>query len=103
MTDPVSSNEEPQRKRRVRYKGKNPRRFDEKYKEHDPGRYPDDAAKILLAGKTLAGSHRPICVKEILEILEPRPGKIALDATLGYGGHAREILERITPGGCLWG
>ena len=91
------------RKRRVRYKGKNPRHFDEKYKEHAPERYPDDVARIIQGGKTPAGTHRPICVQEILQILEPHPGQVVLDATLGYGGHTRELLERIIPGGCLWG
>jgi len=93
----------PLKKRRIRYKGKNPRRFDEKYKEHDPERYPDDIVKIISAGKTPAGMHRPICVKEILQVLDPRPGQTVLDATLGYGGHARELLEHINPGGTLWG
>ena len=103
MTDPVSSNEVPRGKRRVRYKGKNPRRFDEKYKELNPEQYAADVAKVIQSGKTPAGTHRPICVQEILEVLDPHPGQIALDATLGYGGHARKLLERITPGGCLWG
>jgi 16S rRNA (cytosine1402-N4)-methyltransferase len=103
MTEPVSDSERSPRKRRVRYKGKNPRRFDEKYKEHDPEHYVDDVARIIQSGKTPAGMHRPICVAEILEVLDPRPGQTALDATLGYGGHARALLGRITPGGCLWG
>ncbi len=96
-------NESPLRKRRVRYKGKNPRRFDEKYKELNPEQYADDVAKVIRSGKTPAGMHRPICVREVLEALDPRPGHVVLDATLGYGGHARALLERIMPGGCLWG
>jgi 16S rRNA (cytosine1402-N4)-methyltransferase len=100
--DPAINNNTPVKKRRVRYAGKNPRRFDQKYKEQDPERYADDVAKIIKTGKTPAGSHRPICVQEILQILDPKPGQTALDATLGYGGHARELLNRITPGGCLW-
>ena len=89
--------------RRVRYRGKHPRRFEEKYKELDPERYAEDVAKVLRSGKTPAGTHRPIMVSEILEVLRPRPGHIVLDATLGYGGHARSLLEHIVPGGCLWG
>jgi 16S rRNA (cytosine1402-N4)-methyltransferase len=42
-------------------------------------------------------------VPEILEVLAPHPGDIAIDCTLGYGGHAREILRRILPGGRLLG
>jgi 16S rRNA (cytosine1402-N4)-methyltransferase len=85
----------------VRYAGRNPRRFEEKYKEHGS----DDAtiAKVLASGKTPAGTHRPIMVAEILEVLAPKPGDIAADCTLGYGGHAQEILKRISPGGKLFG
>ena len=90
-------------RRRPRYSGKNPRRFEEKYKEHNPDRYAVTVAKVLAAGKTPAGMHRPIMVSEILEVLAPAPGEIAADCTLGYGGHAREILARIQPGGRLIG
>ncbi|MFZ1217982.1 MAG: 16S rRNA (cytosine(1402)-N(4))-methyltransferase RsmH [Chthoniobacterales bacterium] len=90
-------------RRRVRYRGKNPRRFEEKYKERDPSRYPDTVASVVASGKTPAGSHRPIMVAEVLEVLAPKPGEIAVDATLGYGGHAREILPCLHPGGRLLG
>jgi 16S rRNA (cytosine1402-N4)-methyltransferase len=89
--------------RRPRYRGKNPRRFEEKYKERDPQRYRETIAKVLASGKTPAGTHRPVMVEEILEVLAPRPGEIAVDCTLGYGGHAQQILGRITPGGRLFG
>jgi len=90
-------------RRRVRYSGKNPRRFEEKYKERDPQRYGETVAKVLASGKTPAGTHRPIMVAEILEALAPRPGELAVDCTLGYGGHAQEILARLQPGGRLIG
>jgi 16S rRNA (cytosine1402-N4)-methyltransferase len=90
-------------RRRVRYSGKNPRRFEEKYKERDPQRYADTVAKVLASGKTPAGTHRPVMVAEILEALAPKPGELAVDCTLGYGGHAREILARLQPGGRLLG
>jgi 16S rRNA (cytosine1402-N4)-methyltransferase len=90
-------------KRRPRYSGKNPRRFEEKYKERDPQRYTETVAKVLASGKTPAGTHRPIMVAEILEVLAPKPGEVAVDCTLGYGGHAQEILSRIQPGGKLIG
>jgi 16S rRNA (cytosine1402-N4)-methyltransferase len=89
--------------RRVRYRGKNPRRFEEKYKEHAPERYSDTIAKVLASGKTPAGSHRPIMVAEVLDALAPQPGEIAVDCTFGYGGHAREILPLLRPGGRLLG
>ncbi|MDB6121193.1 MAG: rsmH 1 [Pedosphaera sp.] len=93
----------PQHKRRVRYRGTHPRRFAEKYKELNPERYAHDVQKVIESGKTPAGSHRPICVREILEILAPKPGETAVDATLGYGGHASEIVRALQPGGRLVG
>ena len=100
MTDEPAAERPP---RRVRYRGKNPRAFAEKYKEHQPARYGETVAKVLAAGKTPAGSHRPIMVAEILAALAPQPGQIAVDATLGYGGHAQEILPRLQPSGRLIG
>ncbi len=88
-------------KRRVRYAGKNPRRFEDKYKEH--GSDAATLARVIAAGKTPAGTHRPIMVAEILAALAPQPGDLAVDGTLGYGGHAQELLARITPGGKLLG
>ncbi|CAN5555381.1 16S rRNA (cytosine(1402)-N(4))-methyltransferase RsmH [soil metagenome] len=93
----------PPHRRRVRYKGKNPRRFEEKYKELSPEKYPDAVARVLASGKTPAGTHRPIMVGEILEMLNPQPGQIAVDCTLGYGGHSLEMLARLQPGGRLIG
>jgi 16S rRNA (cytosine1402-N4)-methyltransferase len=90
-------------KRRPRYSGKNPRRFEEKYKEHDSLRYAETVSRVIASGKTPAGMHRPIMVAEILEILAPKPGEVAVDCTLGYGGHAEEILPRLQPGGKLIG
>jgi 16S rRNA (cytosine1402-N4)-methyltransferase len=88
-------------RRRPRYPGKNPVRFEHKYKELDPQHHPDTVAKVLAAGKTPAGSHVPIMVAEILEVLRPNPGDFAVDCTLGHGGHAQAILERIAPQGHL--
>src|SRR4051812_15445293 len=97
MSDPLPH------RRRPRYRGTHPRRFDEKYKEHNPERYRGTVAKVLASGKTPAGTHRPIMVAEILQTLAPRAGEVAVDCTLGYGGHAREILPRLLPGGRLLG
>lgn len=93
---------EPPHRRRVRYAGKNPRKFSEKYKELHPEQYSGQIQKLIDQGRTPAGAHRPICVDEILEILHPSPGEIGLDATLGFGGHATEFLKRIVPGGRLF-
>jgi 16S rRNA (cytosine1402-N4)-methyltransferase len=89
--------------RRKRYRGTHPRAFSEKYKEQRPEEYPEDVERVIARGDTPAGSHRPICVKEILEVLKPGPGETAVDATLGYGGHARELLKALLPGGRLFG
>jgi 16S rRNA (cytosine1402-N4)-methyltransferase len=97
------ADETPRPPRRARYRGANPRRFQDKYKERDPARYQDEQAKVRARGQTPAGTHLPICVAEILEVLDPRPGEVGLDATLGYGGHAQELLARLTPGGRLYG
>lgn len=90
-------------KRRPRYRGTHPRRFEEKYKELNPERYADTVEKVKASGKTPAGSHRSIMVAEILEVLAPQPGDIAVDATLGYGGHTQKILPHLQPGGRLLG
>jgi 16S rRNA (cytosine1402-N4)-methyltransferase len=87
--------------RRKRYAGKNPRRFEDKYKEH--GGNAATIEKVLASGKTPAGTHRPIMVAEILHVLTPQPGDVAVDCTLGYGGHAQELLPKILPGGKLLG
>ena len=87
----------------MRYSGKNPRRFEDKYKEANPERFAETIAKVIASGKTPAGTHRPIMVAEILKVLAPRPGELAADCTLGYGGHAQEILKAISPGGKLLG
>jgi 16S rRNA (cytosine1402-N4)-methyltransferase len=42
-------------------------------------------------------------VREILEVLAPKPGDLVVDCTLGYGGHARELLTAIQPDGRLIG
>jgi len=94
---------DPPRQRRVRYQGTHPRRFQEKYKELDPEQHADELEKVLARGHTPAGTHRSIMVQEILAALALRPGEVVLDATLGYGGHAKEILPRLLPGGHLHG
>src|SRR5262245_126435 len=88
-------------KRRPRYRGTHPRHFAEKYKEHAPERYTADVDKVIARGQTPAGSHRPIMVDEILYVLRPKPGDLAVDCTLGHGGHAVRLLSAIRPGGQL--
>jgi len=47
--------------------------------------------------------HVPVLLKESIDLLQPRPGAVFIDATLGMAGHAFAILERIQPGGLLIG
>ena len=93
---------EQEHKRRVRYTGTHPRNYQEKYKELNPEKYQSDVDKIIRSGKTPAGMHIPIMVNEILEVLQIQPGQIGYDATLGYGGHTRKMLERLQGQGHLY-
>ena len=90
-------------KRRVRYKGTHPRRFEEKYKELNPEKYADTIEHVIQKGGTPAGMHISIMVKEILDFLQIRPGQKGLDATLGYGGHTRAMLEQLQGEGHIYG
>lgn len=87
--------EEKIHKRRVHYSGTHPKRFEEKYKEHDPEKYADTIEKVISKGSTPAGMHISICVNEILDFLQIQPGQQGLEATLGYGGHTRRMLEQL--------
>lgn len=90
---------EEEHKRRVRYKGTHPRKFEEKYKEHNPEKYADTIEKVISKGSTPAGMHRSVMVEEILDFLQIQPGQKGLDATLGYGGHTRRMLEKLQGNG----
>ena len=89
-------------KRRVRYKGTHPRTYQEKYKELNPEKYKDTIEHVIQKGNTPAGMHISICVKEILDFLQIRPGQTGLDATLGYGGHSTEMLKCLEGRGHLY-
>jgi 16S rRNA (cytosine1402-N4)-methyltransferase len=95
------SSEKPTHTRRKRYRGSHPRTFEEKYKELDSQNFATDVEKVIARGQTPAGTHRPICVDEILAILNPQPGETVLDCTLGFGGHTQALLPRLAPGGRL--
>jgi 16S rRNA (cytosine1402-N4)-methyltransferase len=47
--------------------------------------------------------HKPVLASQVLRALEPTSSKIAVDCTLGLGGHSRLLLEKISPGGRLIG
>jgi 16S rRNA (cytosine1402-N4)-methyltransferase len=92
-----------QHKRRVHYSGKYPKKFEEKYKEHDPENYADTVAHVISKGSTPAGMHISIMVDEILDVLRIQPGEQGLDCTLGYGGHTAKMLEKLGGSGCIYG
>lgn len=48
-------------------------------------------------------THLPVLYQEVLDGLQPRPGGVYLDGTLGAGGHAAGLLERSAPDGRLIG
>lgn len=65
-----------------------------------------DAAPLradVLARIEAASPHRPIMLREVLRTLQPRPGDVVVDATLGGGGHAEALLAHTQPGGRLLG
>ncbi|MBE5937309.1 MAG: 16S rRNA (cytosine(1402)-N(4))-methyltransferase RsmH [Lachnospiraceae bacterium] len=93
---------EQEHKRRVRYSGTHPKKYEEKYKEHNPEKYSDTIEKVISKGSTPAGMHLSIMVNEILDILNIQPGEQGLDATLGYGGHTRHMLEKLNGTGHIY-
>ena len=86
-------NQEKKHKRRVRYSGTHPRNYKEKYKELNPEKYADTIEHVIQKGGTPAGMHISIMVKEILDFLQIQPGETGFDATLGYGGHTKAMME----------
>jgi 16S rRNA (cytosine1402-N4)-methyltransferase len=103
MTPNESSDQNKPHRRRVRYNGTHPKRFADKYKEHDIAAHPELRQHLQNKGKTPADTHIPILVPEIMESLGASPGQIIADCTIGYGGHATEFARRITPTGKLVG
>lgn len=95
-------NQEKKHKRRVRYSGAYPKSYKEKYKELNPEKYADTVSRVIQKGSTPAGMHISICVNEILEFLQIKPGQTGLDATLGYGGHTQEMLKCLDSRGHLY-
>ena len=72
--------------RRKHYAGRYPKNFEEKYKELNPEKYQDIATHVKAKGSTPAGTHIP---------------QTGFDATLGYGGHTRAMLEQLQGKGHL--
>ncbi len=45
--------------------------------------------------------HVPVLANELVAVLDPRPGEVAVDATFGAGGHSRMIADKLGPEGML--
>jgi 16S rRNA (cytosine1402-N4)-methyltransferase len=52
---------------------------------------------------TPPGEHRAVLLDEVLAALDPKPGEVVVDCTLGWAGHAAELLRRVGPQGRLIG
>jgi 16S rRNA (cytosine1402-N4)-methyltransferase len=50
---------------------------------------------------TPADEHRPVLLAEVLAVLNPQPGQVVVDCTLGFAGHSCELLQRVGPTGLL--
>lgn len=53
------------------------------------------------SGPDEAPGHRPVLLHSLIESLQPRPGQVVVDGTLGAGGVTAAVLDRVTPGGCV--
>src|SRR5512136_886351 len=94
---------EQRHKRRQRYSGTHPRRFEQKYKEHNIEAYPELREHLIAKGKTPVTTHIPVLMEEVMVYLAPKSGEIVADCTVGYGGHAVECRRRIARSGRLSG
>jgi 16S rRNA (cytosine1402-N4)-methyltransferase len=52
---------------------------------------------------TPTGEHRPVLFDQVLAVLNPQPGQVVVDCTVGWAGHAVELLRRVGPNGRLIG
>lgn len=57
----------------------------------------------ILTEDTGGYGHQPVLLKEAIDLLAPRAGGSYIDATVGAGGHSREILARSSPDARLLG
>ncbi|MBI3406817.1 MAG: 16S rRNA (cytosine(1402)-N(4))-methyltransferase RsmH [Planctomycetes bacterium] len=52
---------------------------------------------------TPPGQHCPVLLDEVLACLHPKPGDVVVDATVGWAGHAVDLLKSVDPAGLLIG
>jgi 16S rRNA (cytosine1402-N4)-methyltransferase len=60
-------------------------------------------AHVRAQGRTPAGTHVPVLLREVVDVLAPSPGGIVVDCTVGYGGHAEAFRALLGPSGRLIG
>jgi 16S rRNA (cytosine1402-N4)-methyltransferase len=58
---------------------------------------------MLRRRSTPAGQHRPVMLEQVLTVLDPQPGAVIVDCTVGWAGHAAELLRVIGHSGKLIG
>ncbi len=58
-----------------------------------PARQPEDPDSPGRSASEAAGAHQPVMPDEVVRLLEPAPGPLFVDATLGMGGHAEQLLS----------
>src|SRR5580692_7928701 len=56
---------------------------------------------IVLGTLDMTSVHIPVLAGELIGVLDPQPGQVAIDCTFGGGGHARLVAQRLGAGGTL--
>ncbi len=73
----------------------------------DPGSAPKKKRRPFwrkrVRRSTTAGQHIPVMLTDVLHVLDPQPGQVVVDCTLGFAGHASALLERVGPTGLVVG
>jgi 16S rRNA (cytosine1402-N4)-methyltransferase len=59
--------------------------------------------KTTMSDNSAGGRHVPVLVREVIDTLDPQPGQVIVDATLGAGGHSALLAERVGPTGRVIG